>query len=232
MGRLRIFAIVSLSLASCATAQTQQVDAQVGDVGSLVVATIQAGDDLSELNIFHENYRHEPARVASLQGCEYTVLPATRPHVLHLDWRCPEVGNSTFTRIYLPEGKLSRLEFQPSIGLMAPTTIGLASPELLPKKRIHEQFQDAVISGSDPSLGGLLPISSEHRRQLAAMRGWTVFREDASGEYGAETLWLDNERNPGGGADTTIHFDEAGRPIGLWLRTSPIRTVVRTSSVQ
>lgn len=227
-----VFASFALCLASCATAQAQQGEAKVGNVGALVVAAIQAGDNLSDLGIFHRNYQHDPTRVASLRGCDYTVLPGTRPHVLHLDWRCPEVENSTFTRIYLPEGKLSRLEFQPSIALMTPTGVGLASSQLPPKKRIHEQFQDAVISGSDPSLGGLLPISSEHRQQLATMRGWSVFREDASGEYGAETLWLDQKRNPSGGADTTIHFDDAGRPIGLWLRTSSIRTSVTTSSNQ
>jgi len=111
---------------------------------------------------------------------------------------------------------------------MAPTDVGLASSQLPSKGSIQKSFQDAVLSGSDVSLGGLIPISVEQREQLAAMKGWTVFREDASGEYGVESLWLDKKRTSA--VDITIHFDGAGRPIGLWLRTSPIRTTVVTSA--
>lgn len=223
-----VFASLSFSLAGGAACQAQPVEGEMGNLGAHVVATIQAGGDLSELGIFHPNYRHDPAQVASLRGCDYTILPATRHHVLHLDWRCSQFANSSFTRIYLPEGKLSHLEFQPSIGLMAPTHAGAASSPLPSKENIDEKFQNAVLSGSDPSLGGLIPISSKQREQLADMRGWTVFRQDSSGEYGAETLWLDETRESG--ADTTIHFDDAGRPIGFWLRTSSILRAVITTA--
>lgn len=196
----------------------------MGGVGANVVAAIQAGDDLSELGIFHRNDEHDPAGVASLRGYEYTVLPATRGYVLHLDWRCSQSANSAFTRIYLPDGKLSRLEFQPSISFLAPTEVGLASAQLPSKQSINEKFQNAVISGSDPSLDGLLSISTEQREQLAGMKEWTVLRVDAFSDYGVETLWHDDKRSSG--ADTTIHFDDAGRPVGLWLRTAQFRTEV------
>ncbi len=225
-----VVASLSISLASCATSESQPPRSQMGNIGAQVVTTIQAGGDLSELGIFHPNYQHDRARVAGLRGCDYTILPATRQYVLHLDWSCPRPANSAFTRIYLPEGKLSRLEFQPSIRLMAPTQVGSASSPLLSKESIHEKFQNAVLSGSDPSLSGLIPIATKQREQLADMRSWIVFRKNTSGEYGAETLWLDKKR--GSGADTTIHFDDAGRPIGLWLRTSPVRTTVTTTSTR
>jgi hypothetical protein len=224
-----VFASLSVSLAGCATSQTQAVESQMRNVGARVVATIQAGGDLSNLGIFHGNYEHDPAPVAALRGCDYTILPASGEDELHLDWRCSDSANSTFTRISLPEGKLFHIEYQPSIRLMAPTQVGLASSQLSSKKNIRKRFQDAVFSGSDPSLGGLIPISTRQREQLAEMRGWVLFDEDGSGEYGAETFWHD--KNLSSGADTTIHFDDAGRPIGLWLRQAPLRTTVTTTSV-
>ena len=200
------------------------VGAQATEIGQKIISAIKAGDDLADLKIFNPYYEPEGPGVASLRGCDFAIQPKSRPDELHVDWVCPDTKNNSFTRIYIPEGKLSRIEFQPSLNLMAPTKTGLALEKVPSRKEINRQFESAVRTGKDPTLGGLIPITADQFGQLKSMKGWNNFSTNPSGEYGAEIVWANNLQNPSQGADTTIHFDSLGRPIGLWIRTAPILT--------
>ena len=200
--------------------------AQVTDLGQQVISAIQTGSALSSLKIFHPNYMQEGPGVASLRGCDYTLQPLSTPSELHVDWVCPNPEQNAFTRIYLPSGKLSRIEFQPGLKLMAPSEVGLRLAKLPSRKSINKKFENAVKSGSDPTLGGLIPITRDQLLRLKQMKGWGVFRSDLKGDYGADIIWTNNLRNPSEGADTTLHIDSSGRPVGLWLRGAPIRSVI------
>ena len=219
------FKAIFLFLAGGALLVAQSVGAETADIGHRVLSTIRAGSELSSLKIFHPNYVPEGQGVATLRGCDYSVQPLSTPRELHVDWVCPNPKYNAFTRIYLPNGKLSRLEFQPGLKLMAPSKVGLGMATLPSRKTINKQFENAVKSGSDPTLGGLIPVTPDHLLRLKQMKGWGVFRTDLKGDYGANTLWFNSLRNPTQGADTTLHFDSSGRPIGLWLRGGPILSV-------
>ena len=107
---------------------------------------------------------------------------------------------------------------------MAPTEIGLGLAKVPSRKEINRQFETAIRVGKDPTLGGLIPIAADQLIQLKSMKGWNNYSTNAAGEYGAEIVWANNLQNPTDSADTTIHFDSQGRPIGLWIRTAPVLT--------
>ena len=209
----------------------QPLAAQVSEIGQKVVSSIKAGEELSRLNIFHPNYAPEGPGVGSLRGCDYTIQPKSRSDELHVDWVCSDPRSNAFTRIYLPQGKLSRIEFQPGLKLMAPTKVGLDLVKIPSRKEINRRFESAVRVGRDPTVGGLIPITEHQVLELKSMKGWNNFTSNPSGEYGAEIVWANNLKNPSQSADTTLLFDSFGRPIGLWIRTAPILTV-RTREVR
>ena len=198
--------------------------AQVTEIGQKVMSAIKAGDNLADLKILHRYYQPEAPGVATLRGCEFAVQAKSKLDELHVDWVCPDPKHNAFTRIYLPQGKLSRIEFQPGLNLMTPTAIGLALGKIPSRKEINRQFETAVRVGKDPTLGGLIPIAADQLVQLKHMKGWNNYSTNPSGEYGAEIVWANNLQNPTQSADTTMHFDSLGRPIGLWIRTAPILT--------
>lgn len=233
MKALLASALFSVALLGCTSASSIAGSRQSSsDLGSKVLTAIEAGEDLSRLGIFHPNYEHEAGRVALLKGCAPSLLSRSRSAELHVDWTCPDAERGAFTRIYLPDGQLSRLEFQPSLALMSPSDKALQADSLRSAKAINDHFMKAVEAGNDPTLDGLIPITSDQLNQLRSMKAWKVFRSQVDGDYGAEVLWLDRREKPREGADTTIHFNEAGMPVGLWIRTSPIRTTATTSRIR
>ena len=194
-----------------------------------VLSAIEEGRTLSSLDIFHPNYEHEDEKVAALAGCEPQVYDPPRPTELHVDWLCRDTKDSRFTRIYFSDRQISRLEFQPSISSMRPTAVGQSLEERTDPKAINDRFKDAVQSGEDATLGGLIPIDTSYLQYLSEMKGWIAFRDSGDRRYGRETLWMDDRSDPSVGVQTTLHFDEEGRPIGLWIRVSPMRTVLITT---
>lgn len=225
MRKSAVLAALSLLLVGGSGSFADAPKAEVGGLGARIIAAINSGDDLASMNILHSYLKFDPARVRSLRGCESRVLPATRTTELHVDWVCANTDNSAFVRIYLSDNKISRIEFQPSLSLMHPTPAGSALSQIPARSEIRRLFQDAVVSGTDPTLNGLIPISSDQVAELHKLKGWAVISQKDSGEYGSESLWFDRRNGADYSVDTTIHFDSAGRPIGFWLRISSIIVV-------
>jgi len=208
---------------SSGTAQAEERSFE--EAAELVIVSIGEGRDLAELDVFHTNYEHEAERLARLKGCEYKLLPESTRYALHLDWICPDPADSAFTRIYISDGELSRIEFQPVVSQMAPSAKALDAESLPSPADINEQFVEAVKDGADPTLGGLIPISDDYLAKLSEFAGWHVKNVESGAPSIIETRWMNRRNSPNEGAMTWIHFDEAGRPIGVWIRTSAIRAV-------
>lgn len=187
------------------------------EAAEAAIQGIADGRDLTGLDIFHANYEHDATRVAALKGCKYTLLPGSSRYVLKLDWSCPDASNSVYTGVYISDGTLSRLDFQPIVSQMTPTAKALALAEIDSPKSINRRFSKAVRNGEDPTLDGIIPISPEYLEKLSGMKGWSAETTKAENDRVVEQYWMKRAQTAGDAAMTTLHFDEEGRPIGLWL---------------
>ena len=215
--------IFSLVCTLVAAASANATTRSFADIAQEIILTIAKGGDVTALGTISATYEHNPGRVGRLAGCRPKILPGSSQYALEIDWNCPDPANSVFTRIFISDKQLARIEFQPIVSQMRPTASAMASTTLPKPAEINRQFVKSVAEGSDPTLGGLIPIPADYLSTLSKMKGWDADIRKASSAKQIETLWSARRKAAGDAAQTLLHFDEAGRPIGIWLDQMQIR---------
>lgn len=215
--RWRLIFTVALALGLPAQPVAAGQKRTFAEAAETVINAVKQGRDLTELQMFHPNYTHDAEAVSRLAGCSHQLLTGSSQYVLRIDWTCPDTNNDVFTNLYISDGTISKFEFLPTIRHMKPTEAAIALGAMDSPGSINRQFVKAVRTGSDVTLGGIIPVSDEMATKLAAMKGWTAQRSTTAEDGGIKQFWVKRANSQGDAAATTIHFDEEGRPIGIWL---------------
>lgn len=227
--------VALMALAVAAPAQESEEQRSYAAVAAEAVNAIYAGQDLRELTILPELSQAELAELEKLAGCKPSMNPRVTKNFVAFDWRCDVASKGetrpsrTTTMRFQDDGKMFALAVNPSTKDFAPTPVALAASDLPRKMAIAEAFGEAVRDGEDPTLGGLIPLTELQHVQLkeGADRYVKVYDDVRGHPY---VVWK-VERRPGDGdLGAELHFDQEGRPVGVIVEDSLIRTVEFTTT--
>tara|TARA_A100001391_G_scaffold184158_2_gene151815 strand:- start:1089 stop:1865 length:777 start_codon:yes stop_codon:yes gene_type:complete len=215
-----------------------------------IIHAIQSGADLSSTGLALLLDEVELAELAHLKGCSASLGEEIRTNLVIYNWECSDspIGveggeelKRTTTLRFQDDGALFALAVNPTKASFAPTEAGLTIEKVPSRDEMAENFSNAVISGEDATLGGVIPLTASQVRQLDSYAGATFNiikpmsrreRRKAREVIGPRatfyerpqdgidlTLKMDRAR---GNEDkhVTLYFDRNNLPIGVHIESS------------
>ena len=163
--------------------------------------------------------------VARLKGCDGSVRPGIGERVVVIDWTCGEGTvapglERTTLMVFAEGGRLVRFGINPPLGALAPTPAALEAGKLPFPRRFASKLGEAIVSGDDPSLGGLVALSDFDRERLSPFKGgsfWVLQPHVRSTMPGIAEVKRIRLRDATATQRQTVHvyFDAGNRPMGL-----------------
>lgn len=176
----------------------------------------------------------EYAELEKLAGCPATMRSGGGNRFLVFDWRCPEDHPSgAITRSmamrFNEDGRLIGFAINRTLEGAQPTAAALANPDMPAPRPLLRAFGEALVSGGDPSLGGLIFLDSFERARLARFVGGSFRLPRKRGAGNLVIALYEGKTRSGTRRTAILQLDDAGRPLGL---TFGLRYVAdqRTSS--
>lgn len=228
MGRKQIAAALIGAAAGLVTppalAEETPIPAYARTASSIATA-IHAGEDVSARADMLALPAAEYAELGRLKGCNGEVQPAARPLAVLINWTCgdgtPVPGlQRSMLMIFEEGGRLVRFGINAPLGALAPTPAALAAGKLPFPRRFGAMLGEAIISGDDPGLGGLVALSAFDRARLAPFKGgkfWVLQPLVRSTMPGIADVKRIRLRDATARYRQTLHvyFDAQDRPLGL-----------------
>lgn len=147
-----------------------------------IVHAIQNGAELSSTALALLLDEGDLAELVQLKGCTASLGDEIRTNLVIYNWECGDRRSAfadggepkrTTTLRFRDDGSLFALAVNPSKSSFAPTEAGLAMEKVPSRDEIAEKFSNAVISGEDVTLGGVIPLTANQLRQLGGYAGGT-----------------------------------------------------------
>lgn len=140
-----------------------------------IVDAIRSKADLNAIGFDQLASDAEIEALEKLGECEPIEQGIIEKNLALFHWDC-EGGSSTKGDVSLQlrfrdDGSLFTLALNPLKANFAPTEAGLKFADWPSRKETAERFVDAVISGGDPTLGQLVPLTPLQFMQLSAFSG-------------------------------------------------------------
>ncbi|MDC8754567.1 hypothetical protein OIK40_07935 [Erythrobacter sp. sf7] len=164
--------------------------------------------------------KEEYAELEKLAGCPATVRGGGAASFVIFDWRCPadhpsgEIARSTAVR-FNEDGRLIGFAINRTLEGAQPTAIAQARSDLPSVRPLLRAFAEAVVSGGDATLDGLIYLDSFDEARLAPYVGGS-FRLSRTMVAGNFSIYLYKNKTRSGGRRTAVlQLDDAGRPLGL-----------------
>jgi hypothetical protein len=210
------FLMASLLLFSASTASA---DDYSETAAKLANAILEGQSDIQK-ELLPPLGTEEYAELEKLAGCPATMRSGGGKSFLIFDWRCPEdhpsgaIARSTAMR-FNEDGRLIGFAVNRTLDGARPTAAALAYPDLPAPRPLLRAFGEALVSGGDPSLGGLIFLDSFERARLARFVGGS-FRLPRKRSAGNLIIALYEGKTRSGTRRTAIlQLDDTGRPLGL-----------------
>lgn len=214
-----------------------------------LVRELQAGADLTQVGLHHLVSQEEISELKRLKGCAPSLQSEMTKNLIIYDWQCTSVsaGSTEQSYMYLTtamrfrdDSSLFALAINPGKQSFAPTQVGLSSSSKLSQERIARDFGEAVEAGSDPRLGGLIPLTFLQAHQLGRLSGGDaeiikemtalekrrarqLLRRDVSfyerPQDGIELTITGSQQNDEA-KNVTLFFDKQDRPVGVHIERS------------
>jgi hypothetical protein len=222
---LALLAAAPVLAAPARAPATPPVTLGQAEIAARVTNTIARGGELGAITGAPGLSQPELSELSKLAGCKPSVVPGGTKWSIILNWLCSKPVDGVDARQtelgFGDDGSWSDLTINPVKAHFAPTQVALASGKVESPAKLMRRFAIAVRGGGDPSLGGLIPLTSLQREQLAALAGrsFELFHWPRKAE--AYVTW-DNKKAPGRTAE--VYFDEQRRPVGVLIGKFVIRT--------
>lgn len=213
MRTLYLFLAIAVLPVSVAGSAKNQAFA---DAAELVVNALAEGRELKDLVTLHSDYDHDVENAPKLKGCQPNLV-SNNGQEIGINWICPAQRSGKYTAINILEGRLFSIDYQTSRNEMRPSTVGIegniSSPE-----NIARRFSTAVEEGMDPTIDGLIPMSTEQREAIGKLDGWQTRGPSSERDGVVIQYWRAGNQGAVAAAKTVLHFDEDDRPIGVWIQ--------------
>ncbi|WP_299191953.1 hypothetical protein [uncultured Erythrobacter sp.] len=213
--------ILGIALAAAIAGQAAPLAAEnYAETAAQLANAIRTGDTDTQRETLPPLTTPEYAEIADLANCDAYMGSAGGAEYLVIDWICPSVsGESERKRstlmLFDDHGELLGFAINARIGDLAPSEAALTSTDLPMPRSLLRDFAEAVTSGEDASLGGLINLGEFELARLALYRSgnFRVSRSRLNGNY--HVLFYEGSRRSGLRSRAVLQFDEQGRPIGL-----------------
>ena len=190
------------------------------ETASEIANAIFMGADLRDREDMPPLSDLEYSELSKLAGCGRALQPGGEKQLVIIDWYCDQdddqkgLARST-VMLFDREGVLYGFAVNPVISRFAPTEAAMAADELPSRYGFASSFAEAVTSGGDPTLGGMLELDQFERARLAEFsdskpRAWR--RPDGDRWRVSFSRWDGDNLER---LMALIYFDLADRPTGL-----------------
>lgn len=215
-----------------------------------ITNAIQQGSNLQKLGLDMILDEAELTELRNLASCTPTFQPEMTKNLVVVDWKCEKkmveqeklpVTDRTVKMRFKNEGGLFALAVNPPASIFGPTVLAVTTTSLPSKSEMARRFADAVEKSEDPTLNGLIPLTSLQRHQIARMAGFKaqIMKPPSASEKREAQKHFKFKLNfyepPKNGFDIefsatqktdvkplalTIYFDDKDRPIGVHVEES------------
>ena len=162
----------------------------------------------------------EYAELEKLAGCPATMRSGGGNSFVIFDWRCPAdhpsgaIARSTAVR-FNEDGRLIGFAINRTLEGAQPTAIAQARTDLPTVRPLLRAFAEAVVSGGDATLDGLIYLDNFDEARLAPYVGGS-FRLSRTMVAGNFRIYLYKDKTRSGARRTAVlQLDDEGRPLGL-----------------
>ena len=182
------------------------------------VDTVTSKGDVSSLKL-PDVTADELITLTKMSACKPKVARVSTESYIYITWACnkadsdnAELGSGLTTELVFSGDTMTEFWIDPmSVDLIAnDASLNLELPSI---KRFAKQFMQAVSSGGDPSMGGLIPLTSSQIRRLKLYKGCKASQISAK-EIEQNFIWrcrgIELSSNL-----MSLYFDDDGRPTGL-----------------
>lgn len=227
IARMIAGALVGAGLLAAAPAMAEADDAvpAYARTASEIALAIHAGEDLAAREDMFVLHPAEYAELARLAGCDGAVRPSGVERTVLIEWTCG-VGSDaaglerSTLMMFAENGRLVRFGINAPLDALAPAAVSHEPAEREFPRRTASRLADAIMSGGDPSLGGIVPLTALDRERLAGFAGGKAWVHDSRvrptvpGVADVKRIRLgdgirSHER------EVYLYFDADDRPLGL-----------------
>jgi hypothetical protein len=212
--------LIAVILMTCATASAAN---DYAETASTLANAILAGNSEVQRDLLPPLKEEEYAELLRLADCDAYMGDGGGERYLVIEWRCgPDEllneDNRSTVMIFDDTGRVAGFSINRSFNGFEPTQTALTQSDLPLPRTILKEFGKAVVSGGDPTLGGLIDLNSFDRARLAryANGNFRVSSKRYEGQFRISLYEGKGRFTPRRIA--TLQIDEAGRPTGLIFR--------------
>lgn len=216
-GASRLIAVI---LMTCATASAAN---DYAETASKLANAILARDREVQQDLLPPLKEGEYEELRRLSDCDAYMEDGGGDRYLVIDWRCGPNGNASednrsTVMIFDDSGRVAGFSINRSFNGLEPTQTALAQSDMPSPRSLLREFGEAIVSGGDPTLGGLIDLNSFDRARLARYSDghFRVSTRRYGGQFRISLYEGRGRSSPSRVA--TLQIDEAGRPTGLIFR--------------
>lgn len=216
-----------------------------------IVDAIRSKAELKAIGVDRLATDAEIDALEKLGDCEPIQIGEIEENLALFDWNCEGAsstkGDVSLQLRFRDDGSLFALALNPLKANFAPTEAGMQFADWPSRKKTAERFVDAVISGEDPTLGQLVPLTSLQVTHLQAFAGgegnvvrYMTEREKrvARRQLGRDVKFAEAPDNAidlrlaaknsseTKGKKVSIYFDDGDRVIGVQMEEDLTRVSV------
>jgi len=221
--QLRLIAIVC-SLVIGAPVCADEGMPRYAITASKVANAIQAGAVADVTELLPELLDEERTALAAAAGCKAEMGDGTSSNFVRIVWICGNDADQLATTMrFTDKGEMFALELNPVFDREANADKKLKSADVRDTATIAKDFARAVVSGADPTLGGLVPVQEYQMAQLSAS-GATRWRLSSPRKPNMQFLLLHGGNlPPREHKQVTVHFELTGQPLGITISKAAVR---------
>ena len=251
---MRFVPIFSMLLVATAGQANDSVDLPWKRNADAIVAAIGNGADLSQTGLAELLYEDEWAALSELADCSPSRFRDVTKNYVATDWTCSGTADDsgavvqrTVEMRFRDDGSLFALAINPLKSNFAPTQLGAQRSDWPSQEASAKEFAKAVSTGDDPTLGGLVPLTSLQVGQLSRMANsrWELMTYMSEAEKrsarralgpnvtfsekpenGSEVVFSSKEKQGPKDKFVTIFFDDDDRAVGVHIENSLLASTV------
>ena len=219
-----------LALVAATGAQAQETP-RYAETASDVANAIRSGNTSSVMPLLPKLSAEEVAVLQELSKCDASIGPQGNKNFVQFAYACPTRVGGHFDKLWIglrftDAGDVFAVELNPIFGTAVASDPNVGTP-LEEPPAITREFARAVKEGEDPTLGGLIPIAAFQLSQLDAIEATKFSYREIPGEKQHPILFHGRGLDRGAMRQVSLHFDDAGRPLGISIMMADVRRTTR-----